>query len=529
LSNQSKRKELNEDAGEGVMLLIDTFPFDYSVKLVEAKGGNEKWLEVEGRFQHADLQNQNGRIYPRGLWEKVLGDDNVKHSLKEGAMLGELDHPDDGKTSLKRVSHIVTGLKMLESGEVVGKARILNNEQGRQLKEIIAAGGKVGISSRGSGSVKPSMNGVQVVQEDYKLNTFDFVVTPSTPNAFPKPTNLEQATTETILTQNTDSVQEEYMSTTKLTELKDEVRKAVKRANKPLTESQKINLENELIDLEVKLNGLTEDKNVSSIAVDLADQVKTARKNLFEKEEEEEDDEEEDEPKGKESDEDDEDDEDDEEFVGDKSASKKQKFMKGNTVGMGEELSDDEKEFFEAVMSQVSTDEAETAMRQLAIVEKYAEADRTSMAMVINALRTKVHQLSTNNTNESLSVNEDIEDLLAENEVLRDHVARLETIIDRYQSLVVEQEEEEAEVEEEEETEVEHVGDKTFMVPIGSSIQQEGFEVPRSLGVRIQEEHDGMKSAGAALAKNAIKLLKKNNKGSFERSGQIMESVKNVK
>ncbi len=97
-------------------------------------------------------------------------------------MFGELDHPSDGKTSLKRVSHIVTGLELQEDGTVTGAAEVLETPNGQILKTLFESGAQVGISSRGSGSVQ---NGV--VQEDFKLGTFDFVARPSTPGALPRP------------------------------------------------------------------------------------------------------------------------------------------------------------------------------------------------------------------------------------------------------------------------------------------------------------------------------------------------------
>jgi hypothetical protein len=157
--------------------LYDIMPFEYQI--TESASGR---LRVEGVFQRSDVENANKRVYPRSIWEKELRETRVQDALGSKAMFGELDHPSDGKTSLKRVSHIVTGLKLQEDGTVTGAAEVLETPNGQILKTLFESGAQVGISSRGSGSVQ---NGV--VQEDFKLGTFDFVARPSTPGALPRP------------------------------------------------------------------------------------------------------------------------------------------------------------------------------------------------------------------------------------------------------------------------------------------------------------------------------------------------------
>jgi hypothetical protein len=158
-------------------LLADVMPFEYQI--VESANGR---FRVEGVFQRSDVENANKRVYPRGIWEKELKEPRVQQALSERSMFGELDHPSDGKTSLKRVSHIVTDLGLQEDGIVTGAAEILPTPNGQILQALFESGAQVGISSRGSGSVS---NGV--VQEDFKLGTFDFVARPSTPGALPRP------------------------------------------------------------------------------------------------------------------------------------------------------------------------------------------------------------------------------------------------------------------------------------------------------------------------------------------------------
>jgi hypothetical protein len=531
---------MTEELKEGQMLLIETMPFDYNVELIESKGTNETWLEVKGRFQHADLQNQNGRVYPRSLWEKVLSDDNVMSSLKEGAMLGELDHPEDGKTSLKRVSHIITQLQMESTGEVTGRARILNNDHGKQLKEIFAAGGKVGISSRGSGSVKP-VNGAQVVQEDFKLNTFDFVVTPSTPNAFPKPLNTEalKSNKNESVPAESDTTQEDYMdSAKKLTELKKEIRSLKKKVKGELNEESLDSLELSLNSIEINLNAMTKDETAKYLAESLLESVQGIRKSLVEKEKEddEEDEEEEDDDKKK-SKEDEE--EDEEEFVGDKKASKKQDFMKGNAMGEDAEFDEADMETLKSLMAMAEDDSKTDAQIRL------FEADRQSMAMIVNALRNKVKEIVAAQApmHESL---EEAASLREENEFLKDRINILSSMIKRYQESV-ELTPDAAPASELETAVASAVAeDATFTNYSGyllESTSKEDFESRKKQILEVEEEsipakgvvaslrveRESDKAAGASLADRALSILKKQNNTHVTRSGQVMESVKNIK
>jgi len=157
--------------------LTEVMPFEYQI--VESANGR---FRVEGVFQRSDVENANKRVYPRAIWEKELKESRIREAIDSRSMYGELDHPSDGKTSLKRVSHIITGLDLKEDGVVTGGAEILNTPNGQILRELFNSGTQVGISSRGSGSVQ---NGR--VQEDFKLTTFDFVARPSTPGAVPRP------------------------------------------------------------------------------------------------------------------------------------------------------------------------------------------------------------------------------------------------------------------------------------------------------------------------------------------------------
>lgn len=146
-------------------------------------------VKVRGIFQKADTKNGNGRIYPKSLWSKVLTNESLRERLTSKMILGEVEHPADGMTDLKRVSHIITDLEYDEAtGDVVGTAEILDTPNGAVIKELFKRGVKVGISSRGKGT--SSMKGdTEVVNDDYVLETFDFVYNPSTPGAFPEVVN----------------------------------------------------------------------------------------------------------------------------------------------------------------------------------------------------------------------------------------------------------------------------------------------------------------------------------------------------
>lgn len=166
------------------MNLYEINPFKANI-LKEAAENNGRMV-VEGVFQAADRKNANGRIYPKSLWKKVLKNEDVAKAINERRMFGELDHPMDGKWRLSNASHIVTNMNFNETtGEVIGRAEILDTPNGKILQELFNAGATVGISSRGSGSVKQGPDGL-VVQEDFKLETYDFVANPSTFGAYPQ-------------------------------------------------------------------------------------------------------------------------------------------------------------------------------------------------------------------------------------------------------------------------------------------------------------------------------------------------------
>jgi hypothetical protein len=159
-------------------------------ELQETSIGRDKGkhlMTLEGRFQMSDTPNANNRIYPNSIWEKVFGNKDILTSVDRGEMLGEADHPRDGETRLGRVAGKVSKLWRNPENlkEVMGRFVVFDNEAGRNLKAIHDGGGRLGVSSRGQGSVV-RVNGKDVVQEDYKLQTWDVVHGPSTPGAYPE-------------------------------------------------------------------------------------------------------------------------------------------------------------------------------------------------------------------------------------------------------------------------------------------------------------------------------------------------------
>lgn len=155
--------------------------------LTEEKGADGKPTGVvfaRGQFGRADEPTGNNRVYPRRILDREIA--ALQKQIEEkGAIIGELDHPADGKTQLKRVSHTVTKLEIQPDGSVVGEARILDTEFGKTLKEIVKSGCAVGVSSRGTGSVMINEQGQEVVQEDFHLTTYDFVAEPASASAYP--------------------------------------------------------------------------------------------------------------------------------------------------------------------------------------------------------------------------------------------------------------------------------------------------------------------------------------------------------
>jgi len=147
--------------------------------ITEGKG---KELFIKGIFMQADIKNQNGRVYPHAVLQKEIKNFNNKY-VKEGRALGELGHPAGPVINLDRVSHIIKELTE-DGSNFIGKAKVMDTPNGRIVKSFINEGVRLGVSSRGMGSVKLNREGVNEVQKDFVLSTVDIVADPSAPEAF---------------------------------------------------------------------------------------------------------------------------------------------------------------------------------------------------------------------------------------------------------------------------------------------------------------------------------------------------------
>ena len=149
--------------------------------LTEEKDGKQH-LYIEGVFLQSEIKNRNGRIYPFSVLEKEVGRYNEEY-VSKGRALGELGHPDGPTVNLDRVSHRITSLKA-EGTNFMGKARILDTPMGNIAKSLLGEGVKLGVSSRGMGSID-RQESASYVMDDFMLATAaDIVADPSAPDAF---------------------------------------------------------------------------------------------------------------------------------------------------------------------------------------------------------------------------------------------------------------------------------------------------------------------------------------------------------
>jgi len=150
--------------------------------IVEEKNG-KKSMFIEGIFLQGDLKNRNGRMYPMETLRKEVARYNENH-IMAGRALGELGHPDGPTVNLDRVSHKIVSLR--ENGNnFIGKAKILSTPMGKIAESLIGEGVRLGVSSRGIGSLRPTREGVNIVGDDFMLSTAaDIVADPSAPDAF---------------------------------------------------------------------------------------------------------------------------------------------------------------------------------------------------------------------------------------------------------------------------------------------------------------------------------------------------------
>ena len=170
-------------------LLVDYIPFEISSEQInESMKENNGKLVVRGVLQRANAKNQNGRVYPMEILQREAKNYNDGF-IKQKRALGELDHPDSSVVNLQNVSHNITEMHW-EGDNLLGTCEILTTPSGNILRELFKNGIKLGISSRGMGSVQPMQEGDgQKVGKDFELIAFDFVSNPSTHGAFMYPMN----------------------------------------------------------------------------------------------------------------------------------------------------------------------------------------------------------------------------------------------------------------------------------------------------------------------------------------------------
>ena len=165
------------------MKLISEF-VDYAVEpvIVEQNEKGVKEYFIEGPFMQAEIKNRNGRVYPKDIMKKEVNR-YVKEFVEKDRAFGELGHPEGPTINLDKVSHMITKLEE-DGNNFMGRAKILSTPNGEIVKNLINDGAKLGVSSRGLGSLEQK-NGAQHVKSDFQLATAaDIVADPSAPEAF---------------------------------------------------------------------------------------------------------------------------------------------------------------------------------------------------------------------------------------------------------------------------------------------------------------------------------------------------------
>ena len=151
--------------------------------ITEAREDGKKNVYIEGVFLQGGIKNRNGRMYPVETLAKEVERYNESY-VKSGRALGELGHPEGPQINLDRVSHLITNLRQ-EGNNFIGKAKLMDTPFGNIAKGLVSEGVKLGVSSRGMGSLKLNKEGINEVQDDFYLATAaDIVADPSAPDAF---------------------------------------------------------------------------------------------------------------------------------------------------------------------------------------------------------------------------------------------------------------------------------------------------------------------------------------------------------
>lgn len=162
-------------------LLVDFIPFEITPQVINEAKNSAGPFTLKGILQKAGQKNHNGRVYPRNVLQREI--EKYMQIIKERRALGELDHPDSSVINLKNVSHNVVECHW-EGDDVVGTIEVLTTPSGNIARELVKNNVRLGISSRGLGSVKQVSENTVEVQEDFELLCFDLVSSPSTRGAY---------------------------------------------------------------------------------------------------------------------------------------------------------------------------------------------------------------------------------------------------------------------------------------------------------------------------------------------------------
>jgi len=164
------------------MILITEVMDENSIEFITEDNNGKKSHYIKGVFMQAEQKNRNGRVYPKAVLDEQVNK-YITNYVDQNRAFGELGHPDGPVVNLERVSHMIKELKQ-DGNNWVGKAKIMDTPYGKIVKNLIDEGAKLGVSSRGMGSLK-NVRGTNVVQDDFYLATAaDIVADPSAPNAF---------------------------------------------------------------------------------------------------------------------------------------------------------------------------------------------------------------------------------------------------------------------------------------------------------------------------------------------------------
>ena len=195
------------------MILTDTFIVENAELVTEQRGGKNTRI-LRGIFGRCDEKNNNGRVYSKPILEREVT--RIADAMTERRLMGELDHPSHDSVKLSNVSHLITNLSF-KGNELVGECELLDTPSGKVAQALVEGGVKVGISSRGMGTLSEQADGTKTVNEDFKLVTFDLVADPSTRGAFPGMSESTQSSlVEEIVKDTLDKAAKEKIFTTML-------------------------------------------------------------------------------------------------------------------------------------------------------------------------------------------------------------------------------------------------------------------------------------------------------------------------